>query len=122
MSERKTKKKIEIKADEPISERAKANTVKGKRALYQQTAKVFELAGNEMLASGIRDLQAGVREIQVGVFEKRVLAMDQINKFKAGAVVFQSGVAELVSAIGVMRLSFDKQVVENQEYAKQFYG
>ena len=131
MSTRKTKKKTGIEANpisesananidvaeplsesgtavKPLSESAKANTVNGKRALYQQTAVNFQLAANEMLASGIRDMQAGV-------FEQRVLTKDQIAKFKEGAIAFQSGVAEMTSSIA-------EQIKANQEYTKQFYG
>jgi len=114
MSERKTKKKTGTEAN-PIRESAKSNTVNGKRALYQQTAVNFQLAANEMLASGIRDMQAGVCEIQVGIFEKRVLIKEQIAKFKEGAIAFQSGVAEMVLGIA-------EQIKANQEYTKQFYG
>ena len=121
MSKQKTKKKTGTEAN-PISESAKANTVNGKRALYRKTAVDFQSAANEMLQSGIRDMQAGVHEIQVGIFEKRVLTKDQIAKFKEGAVAFQSGVAEMVSDIATMRTSIEKQIIEQQEYTKQFYG
>ena len=125
MSKRKTKSEIETadtSTSENTSESAKANTVRGKRALYQQTAVNFQLAANEMVQSGIRDMQAGVHEIQVGIFEKQVLTKEQIGKFKEGAVAFQSGVAEMVSGIAEMRTSFAKQIIENEEYTKQFYG
>jgi hypothetical protein len=59
MSEQKTKKKTGTAA-KLTSESAKSNTVNGKRALYQQTAANFQSAANEMLQSGVRDMQAGV--------------------------------------------------------------
>ena len=34
----------------------------------------------------------------------------------------QFGVAEIVSSIAAMRTSIEKQISENQEYTKQFYG
>ena len=107
MSKQKPKKKTGTAA-KPTNESAKANTVNGKKALYQQTAVNFQLAANEMLQSGIRNMQAGV-------FEQRVLTKDQIAKFKKGAIAFQSGVAEMTSSIA-------DQIKANQEYTKQFYG
>lgn len=100
MSKQKTKKKTGTEA-KPISESAKANTVNGKRALYQSAAK-------EMLQSGINTLQAGIREMQAGIGEQR-------KKYAEGAVAFQSGVDEMLSNIA-------KHAQDNQAYIKQFIG
>jgi len=116
MSKRKTKNKVETETTYPsTSETVETNTVRSKRALYQKTANLFQVAGNEMLQLGVRNLNAGVREIQVEIFEKQVLTKEQIKKFK-------EGVAKMVLGIVEMRKSFAKQVIENQEYTKQFYG
>jgi len=125
MSEQKKKKKTGIAA-KLTSESAKANTVNGKRALYQQTAVDFQSAANEMLQSGIRDMQAGVkkqmnkykegvRDMQAGIHDMQLGIKEQINKYKEGAAAFQSGVAEMMS-------STVEQIKANQEYTKQFYG
>ena len=118
MSKQKTKKKTGTAAN-PTSESAKANTVNGKRALYQSAA-------NEMLQSGIRDLQAGVHEMQIGIKEQinenkvdlfafQAGVHEMQLKYKAGAAALQSGVAEMMSSIA-------EQIKANQEYTKQFYG
>ena len=109
MSKRKNRSKLETEtADPSTSETVETNTVRGKRALYQKTANLFQVAGNEMLQLSVRNLDAGVREIQVEIFEKQVLTKEQIKKFNEGVANMVLGIAN--------------QVIENQEYTKQFYG
>ena len=114
MSKQKTKKKTGTEVN-PISESQKANTVNGKRALYRKTAVDFQSAANEML-------QLGTRDMQIGTFRMQVCIKEQINENKEAAAAFQSGVAEMVSGIAAMRTSIEKQIIEHQEYTKQFYG
>jgi hypothetical protein len=126
MSEQKTKKKTgtATKPTTPITEKAKprSDTVNGKKALYRQTAINFQQAADEMIASGVSDLQAGICDMQKNIHLMQRDIQGQIKKYKQGTVAFQSGVAEIVSGIAAMQESIANQVKEHQEYTKQFYG
>jgi ABC-type hemin transport system ATPase subunit len=125
MSEEKMKKKAKAAtkpANKTAAEKWKANTVNGKKALYQQTAANFQFAAREMLESGIRALQEGARDMQAGIDEMQLSIKEQMNKYKEGAAALQSGVADMLSGIAAMRSSIVKQIEENQEYVKKFYG
>ena len=126
MSEQKTKKKAgtATKSTAPVTEKAKPkpNTVNGKKALYKQTAISFQQAADEMIASGVSNLQAGICDMQKNIHQMQMDIQGQIKKYKEGTVVFQSGVAEIVSGIAAMQASIANQVKEHQEYTKEFYG
>jgi uncharacterized coiled-coil DUF342 family protein len=100
----------------------KANTVNGKKALYKQTAMNFHQAANDMVAAGINNLQEGVNDMQKNIHKMQMDIQGQIEKYKQGAVAFQSGVAEMVEGIVAMQASIANQAKEHQEYIKQFYG
>jgi len=127
MSGQKTKKKAgtATKPTQPVTQKAnpKPNTVNGKRALYQQTAVNFQQAANEMVTSGINNLQAGIGDMQKSIHKTAANFQRAANEMHAeGISNLQSGVAEMVSGIAAMQASIANQVKEHQEYTKQFYG
>ena len=124
MSKQKPKKQTVTTAEPTKTEtKPKPNSVNGKRTLYKQTAVNFQEAANEMLASGISNLNSGVRDMQKSIQKTSANFQKAAIKMHAeGSNNLRSGVAEMVSGIAAMQTSIAKQVKEQREYTKQFYG
>jgi len=123
MSKQKTKNQTGTATKPTKTTIPKANSVNGKKKLYQQTAVNFQQAANEMLAEGISNLQTGVCDMQKSINQTAVNFQKAANKMHAdGSSNLRSGVAEMMTGISAMQASIAKQAKEQQEYTKQFYG